>query len=142
MKRFVVLFLSIAIMAVIVNLSLTGANDSIECSTDTPGVVFKARGDDFTVKITFENIGKTEGNWTVAVVFEGEYWIWKGKSQNLALNAGSNKTLTWNGLVPENATISSMARLVVYYGDSFKALDWWIQIVPSAELSIQSSTVE
>jgi hypothetical protein len=48
----------------------------------------------------------------------------------------------WSGVVPINATLGSVARLVVYYEDSYKALDWWIRVVPGAELTIQSSAVE
>ena len=141
-KKYVFLFLAIALVAVIVNLSLTRATDSIEFSTHNNGVITKANGEDFTVKVTFKNTGKTQGSWSVNVVFEGDAWIWKGTTQNLALNAGSTKTLTWDGMVPDNATINSVARLVVYYDDSYKALDWWIQVVPGAELSIQSSYVQ
>lgn len=141
-KRFVFLFLSLTLVVVVVNFSLTGGADTVVCSTDDNGVVSKVRGDDFTVKIAFKNIGKTEGNWAVNVVFEGDFWIWKGTSQNLTLGDGLSKTLTWIGIIPNNATIDSMARLVVYYGDSYKALDWWIRVVPGAELAIQSSSVE
>jgi hypothetical protein len=35
-----------------------------------------------------------------------------------------------------------MARLIVYYDNSFVPLDWWIHVVPSAELAITSSTLE
>ena len=51
------------------------------------------------------------------------------------------RTLTWGGTVQANASVGSVARLVVYYNDSFQALDWWIHVVPGAELSITSSTV-
>jgi hypothetical protein len=141
-KKYAFLFLSIALVIVIVNFSVTGASESLAISSHDNGVVPKAPGDDFTVKITFKNTGKTEGDWSVTVVFEGESWVWKGSSQNLTLDAGNTKTLTWTGLVPDNATINSVARLVVYYGDSFKTLDWWIRVIPSAELSIQSSSVQ
>src|SRR5512136_2574562 len=141
-KRFVFLFLSLTLVVVAVNFSLIGGTDTVICSTDDNGVVSKVRGDDFTVKITFKNIGKTEGNWAVNVVFEGDFWIWKGTSQNLTLGDGLSKTLTWSGIIPNNATVDSMARLVVYYGGSYKALDWWIRVVPGAELAIQSSSVE
>ena len=119
-KKYAFLFLSIALVIVIVNFSVTGASDSVVFSFHENGVVSKARGDDFTVKITVKNTGKTEGDWSVNVVFEGESWVWKGTSQNLTLDAGNTKTLTWIGIVPDNATINSVARLVVYYGDSFK----------------------
>ena len=141
-KKIAFLFLSIALVAVAINLSFTGASDPVEISSNENGVVTKARGDDFTVKITFKNTGKTEGTWSVTTVFEGDAWIWNGIPQNLTLNAGSTKTLTWNGVIPNNAIINSVARLVVYYDDSFKALDWWIRVVPSAELTIQSGSVQ
>ena len=141
-KKYAFLFLSIALVIVIVNFSVTGASESVVFSSHDNGVVPKARNDDFTVKITVKNTGKTEGNWSVNVVFEGVSWVWKGSSQYLTLDAGITKTLAWNGMVPNNATINSVARLVVYYGDSFKTLDWWIRVVPGAELSIQSSSVQ
>jgi hypothetical protein len=111
------------------------------CSNES-GVVDKAAGGAFTARITFKNAGKTQGNWSVNVVFEGEAWVWKGTPQSLTLNPGATKTLVWNGVVPTNATLDSVARLVVYYEDSYKALDWWIHVVPGAELTIQSSAVE
>src|SRR3989304_4255627 len=118
-KKYAFLFLSIALVVVIVNFSITGASESMVFSSNDNGVVNKARGDDFAVKITFKNTGQSQGNWSVNMVFEGEFWVWKGALQNLTLNAGSSKTLTWNGIVPNNATINSVARLVVYYDDSF-----------------------
>jgi hypothetical protein len=141
-KKYVLLAISIALVVVIVSFSLTGASENVVLSSHDSGVVDKARGDDFTAKITFKNTGKTEGNWSVSAVFEGEAWVWKGLVQNLTLGAGATKTLVWNGTVPNNATINSVARLVVYYNDSFKALDWWIHVVPCAELTIQSSSVQ
>ena len=141
-KKYVFLFVSISLVIAIVSLSLVGAPDSVEVSAKDKGVVTKARGEDFTVEISFKNTGKSEGSWSVNVVFEGDTWIWKGTTKTLTLDAGSTKTLTWNGMVPENATINSLARLVVYYDDSFKALDWWIQVAPGAELAIQSSNVK
>jgi hypothetical protein len=44
--------------------------------------------------------------------------------------------LTWEGTVPANASVGSVARRVVYYNDSFQALDWWIHVAPGAGLSI------
>jgi hypothetical protein len=114
----------------------------VVCSSEENGVVDKAAGGAFTAKITFKNTGKTQGNWSANVVFEGEAWVWKGTPQSLTLNPGATKTLVWSGVVPINATLGSVARLVVYYEDSYKALDWWIRVVPGAELTIQSSAVE
>jgi hypothetical protein len=94
------------------------------------------------VEIVFKNTGSTVGNWSVNVAFEGEKWTWKDAPQNLTLKASQTKALTWNGKVPEDAPIDSVARLVVYYDDSFIALNWWIHVVPAAELAIASSSVK
>jgi hypothetical protein len=94
------------------------------------------------VKITFKNTGKTEGTWSVNIAFEGEKWTWNGTSQTLTLKPCKTKTLTWNGSVPSDAPIDSVARLIVYYDNSFVPLDWWIHVVPGAELTITSSTLE
>ncbi len=118
------------------------AASTLTCSPQADGVVDKAQGAAFTVKLTFKNTGASNGNWSVAVVFEGNYWSWVGATQNLTLTPGSSKTLTWTGNVPNNATLDSFARLILYYNDSFKSLDWWIHVVAGAELSITSSTVE
>ena len=112
------------------------------CLPSCNGVVDKAPGGVFTVEIAFKNTGSTEGTWSVNVVFEGEKWTWMGTSQNLTLKSDSMRTLTWNGFVPINASIDSVARLIVYYDDSYKSLNWWIHVVPGAELSITSSTVK
>ena len=141
-KKYAVLFLSIALLTVVVlNFSMAGANDSVVVCSQENGVVEKARGDAFTVTITFQNTGRAEGNWSVNVVFEGDSWSWKGTPKNVTLDADAKKTLIWNGSVPTNATINSVARLVVYYEDSFKTLDWWIRVVPAAELTIKTSNV-
>ena len=95
---------------------------------------------------TWDSSDRQEGNWSVNIAFEGNFWSQVGTAQNLTLKPGNSKTLTWNGHVPANATIDSVARLVVYYSDgsvdSFKALNWWIHVVPGAELTIKSSSVE
>jgi hypothetical protein len=140
-KKQVMFFASIVTLIVIVNFSMAGANNSLIVSSQNDGVVEKSRGDDFTVTITFQNTGKTEDSWSVNVVFEGESWSWEGTPKTLTLDENAKKTLTWNGAVPSNAAINSVARLVVYYDDSFKALDWWIQVVAGGKLSIQSSHV-
>jgi hypothetical protein len=137
-----VLFLSIVMLAAVaLSFAIAGAENSVTVSTQNSGIVEKSRGEAFTVSITFQNTGTSDGSWTVNVVFEGDSWNWKGTAKSLTLNANERKTLVWNGAVPTNATINSVARLVVYYGDSVKALDWWIQVASNAELSIQSSNV-
>jgi hypothetical protein len=142
-KRYGVLLLVAVLAVVIVNFSVSDTGDSLvfaynqDCST-----VDKAAGDAFTVKITFKNTGKTEGTWSVNIAFEDSSWSQVGTPQNLTLAPGETETLVWEGVVPANATVDSVARLVVYYNDSFKALNWWIHVVPGAELSIKSSIVE
>ena len=142
-KKYALLFLIAVLVFVVVNLSVTDVNSSltVTCNQED-GVVDKAPGEAFTVTITFKNTGNTAGNWSVNIAFEDNSWSQVGTAQNLVLQAGETRTLTWNGTVPANATVNSMARLVVYYDDSFKALNWWIHVVPGAELCIKSSTVE
>lgn len=142
-KRYGVLLLVAVLAVVIVSFALSDTGDSLvfahnqDCST-----VDKAAGDDFTVKITFKNTGKTTGTWSINIAFEDSSWSQVGTPQNLTLTPGETETLVWEGVVPDNATVGSTARLVVYYNDSFKALNWWIHVVPGAELSIKSSIVE
>ena len=141
-KKQVLLFVSVVMLvAVVVNFSMAGANDSIEVSSQDTGVVQKGRGDAFTVTITFENTGRDQGSWNVNVVFEGSSWFWKGTAKTLTLDGNEKKTLVWNGAVPANAAMNSVARLVMYYDDSVKALDWWIRVVPASELNIKTSCV-
>ena len=64
----------------------------------------------FFIGITFENIGKTVGNWSVNVDFEGEKWTWTSMVQNLTLEPFETKVLTWNGSVPSSAPIDSAAK--------------------------------
>jgi hypothetical protein len=142
-KKYALLFLVVVLAVVVINFSVTDTGSSLvfaydeDCST-----VYKAAGDAFTVKITFTNTGKTQGTWSINIAFEDSDWIHVGTSQNLTLMPGQTETLTWKGVVPANATVGSVARLVVYYDDSFKALNWWIHVVPGAELCIESSLVE
>jgi hypothetical protein len=142
-KRYAVLFLVAVLVVVAVTFSVTDTSSSLTFATNqNESIVKKAAGDAFTVKITFKNTGKTGGSWSVNIAFEDKSWVQVGAPQNLTLEAGETETLTWNGVVPANATVGSVARLVVYFDDSFKALNWWIQVVPGAELTIKSSSVE
>ena len=142
-KKYAVLVLIAVLVVVAVNFSISKTSSSLVFANNQKDcVVDKAAGDAFTVKITFKNTGKTEGNWSINIAFEDNVWSQVGTPQNLMLDAGETKTLTWNGMVPANATVGSTARLVVYYDDSFKALNWWIHVVPGAELTIKSSIVE
>ena len=113
----------------------------LACGSDS-NVVDKVPCEAFTVKITFKNTGKTEGTWSVNIAFEGESWTWNGTPQILTLKPSKTKTLTWDGNVPCNVPIGSIARLIVYYNDSLASLDWWIHVVSGAELTITSSVVE
>jgi hypothetical protein len=143
-KKYALLILVAVLVIVAVSFSVTdpGTSALAFASNHQDGVVDKAAGDDFTVKITFKNTGKTEGTWSINIAFEDEIWSQVGTAQNLTLAPGETETLTWNGVVPANATVGSVARLVVYYDDGFKALNWWIHVVPGAELTIKSSIVE
>jgi len=105
------------------------------------GTVDKKPGESFAIKITFKNKGTTEGTWKIAVTFEGEDWTWKGEGKLLTLKPGKTETLTWEGSVPEDAAVDSVARLVVYYDNDFVALNWWIHIIPGAEICIVDSKV-
>ena len=144
-KKYALLFLVALLIVFAFNFSVSDTGTSLVFAHDQQngdGVVNKAAGDEFTVKITFKNTGSAKGNWSVNIAFEDEVWSQTGVAQNLVLNPGETETLTWTGAVPANATVDSVARLVVYYNDSFKALNWWIHVVPGAELFIKSSSVE
>lgn len=145
MKRCAAGFFAATVLIVLLAFSMTNSSAQsltcLACGGDS-SVVDKAPREVFTVEIAFKNTGKTEGTWTVNIAFEGEAWNWKGTGQNLTLKPYNMKTLTWTGKVPENAPIDSVGRLVVYYDDSFAALNWWIHVVPNAQLAITSSTVK
>jgi len=142
-KRFTLLSIAVVALVIMASFSAVGLNNqSLTCLACGNGVVDKTPCEAFIVKITFKNTGKTEGTWSVNIAFEGEAWTWSGTPQTLALKPYKTKTLAWNGSVPCNAPVGSVARLIVYYNDSFAPLNWWIHVVPSAELTIASSTVE
>ena len=142
-RKYAILLFSALLIFVVISISLNDSVNSLVLSaSQKEGFVNKAAGDPFTVEIEFQNTGKTEGDWSINIAFEGKSWFQSGIAQNLQLGVGKKETLTWNGFVPEDATPGSVARLVVYYDDSYKALDWWIQVTPNAELTIKSSSVE
>jgi len=142
-KKYVLLFLVAVLVVVALSFSVGDTDSSLVFAHNQKDcVVDKAVGDDFAVQITFQNVGKTEGTWSINIAFEDEVWYQVGTPQNLTLGPGQTKTLTWNGVVPANATVGSMARLVVYYDDGFEALNWWIHVVLGAELTIKSSRVK
>lgn len=105
------------------------------------GVVDKAVGEDFEVEIKFKNIGSAEGSWRISIAFEGVRWSWTGDAQNLTLKPDLTKTLTWKDSIPSDVPVDSVARLVVYYNESYKALNWWLHVIQDAELAVSSSTV-
>lgn len=143
MKKKLILIVILALLITsIINLSFTNATEPLKFNEKQKEVVKKVQGETFTVEIEFKNIGRTEGQWSVNIVFEGEEWFQKGNSKNLELKPNQRETLSWTGTVPPDAPINTVARLVVYYEDSFKALNWWIQVVPGAELAIKSSCVK
>jgi hypothetical protein len=140
-SKYAMLLVSVALLALVVlNFAVAIASDNMAISSQNTGVVLKNKGDSFTVSITFQNTGSSDDSWTVNVVFEGD-WTWKGTAKALTLNANEKKTLVWTGTVPNNVPTSSIARLVVYYDDGYKALDWWIHVVPNSVLSVQASSV-
>lgn len=142
-KRYASLFVVAVLMVVVISFFASSADNSLVFASNPQDcVVDKTAGDNFTVKITFKNAGETKGSWSVNIAFEDDVWSQVGMPQDLILNSGETETLTWCGVVPATATVDSMARLVVYYNDSFKALNWWIHVVSGAELTIESSSVE
>ncbi|MCW3997295.1 MAG: hypothetical protein NWF10_01830 [Candidatus Bathyarchaeota archaeon] len=138
--------LTVFLLAVLIifmfNFPFSSATDPLKFSEKNRKIVEKVQGEAFVIEIEFKNTGKDAGKWNINVAFEGESWNQEGNSQNLELEPDEEKKLNWEGTVPANAPINTVARLVVYYEDSFKALNWWIQVVPEAELTIKSSCVK
>lgn len=143
MKRKLSLIVFSAVLLVIMfNFSFTNATDPLEFSEKRSEIVEKVQGETFTVEIGFKNTGKNVGRWNISIVFEGENWSQIGNSQYLEIDPSEEKTVSWTGIVPTDAPLDSIARLVVYFEDSFKPLNWWIYVVPGAELTIKSSCVK
>ena len=141
--KLILLSLSIVTLVLLAGISATTPNYAfLTVAACENGIVDKIVLEVFTVEITFKNPGKTQGTWSINIVFEGEKWVWIGTPQSLTLKPDNSKKLTWEGNVPTKASIDSVARLVVYYDDSFTTLNWWIHVVPAAELAITSSTVK
>jgi hypothetical protein len=115
--------------------------DSLGMEARCGGTIDKRPSEPFQVEITFRNKGTTEGSWQVVVAFESDGWNWAGQQKELTLEPCEKETLTWEGTVPEEATVGSTARLIVYYNNDFVALNWWIHIVSGAELAIVGSKV-
>jgi hypothetical protein len=86
-KKYALLFLIAVLVFVVVNLSVTDVSNSLTFAhNQEDGVVDKAPGEAFTVKITFKNTGKAEGNWSVNIAFEDNSWSQVGTPQNLVLS--------------------------------------------------------
>jgi len=137
---------TIIILTLLATLSVTyffkpSKGASLDCDVLCSGTVDKKPGESFTVKITFKNKGTTEGAWNTSVTFEGDCWIWKGEKKELALEPDKKKTLRWEGNVPVDAEVDSIARLVAYYDGDYVALNWWIHVVSGAELCVVDSKV-
>lgn len=141
-KKLSLIVFSAVLLIIMFNFSFTNATDPLEFSEKRSEVVEKVQGEVFTVEIGFKNTGKNEGRWNISIVFEGEHWFQIGNSQYLELEPSEEKIMSWAGIVPIDAPLDSVARLVVYFEDSFKPLNWWIYVVPGAELTIKSSCVK
>jgi hypothetical protein len=143
MRKHTLLALAIAISLFALGFSITRSEEMqwLCFACEGGGVVDKAPCEVFTVQITFKNAGKCEGTWSFNIAFEGETWSWSGTPQTLTLKPCKSKTLTWNGSVPCDAPMDSIARLIVYYNDSFTPLNWWIHVVSNAELTVTWSQV-
>ena len=143
MNRIVSLTVTFAAVIIAFSVLVIRPHEALTClACEGSSVVDKAQGETFTVRVTLKNVGKTEGTWTVNVAFEGEEWSWSGTPKTLTLKQCHKKTLTWIGNVPSDAQVDTVARLIVYYGDSFAPQDWWIHVIEGAELTITSSSVE
>lgn len=141
-KKLVIMIFSTLLLLVILNLSITNANDILEVQEKTKNIVEKTQGEEFIVDIEFKNIGKNPGSWSINIAFEGDYWSQEGIPKDIELDPNEKKKLIWEGVIPNDAPTNTLARLVVYYDDTFIALNWWIHVVPGAELSIISSCVK
>jgi len=141
-KKLSLIVFSAVLLIIMFNFSFTNATDPLEFSEKRSEIVEKVQGEVFTVEIGFKNTGKNEGRWNISIVFEGEHWFQIGNSQYLELEPSEEKIMSWAGIVPTDAPLDSVARLVVYFEDSFKPLNWWIYVVPGAELTIKSSCVK
>jgi len=119
----------------------TQAALNVNCDPAT-NIVDKMQGETFTVKVTFRNTGDATGTWKINVSFEGESsWSWQGTPQTLTLKPDKTTSLTWTGSVPENASVGSTARLIVYFNDEFAPQNWWIHVLAGAELEVVHSEV-
>ena len=141
-------FLAIGVTVLLISISLGLAYlfqptqaESLNVDPRCEGTVDKRVGEVFAVNVAFKNKGPGKGTWSVSVAFEGEDWTWIGEQQQLRLESQERETLSWEGTVPDNATVDSLARLIVYYDNNFVRQNWWIHVTPSPELAILHSQV-
>ncbi|NIO36179.1 hypothetical protein GTO27_00585 [Candidatus Bathyarchaeota archaeon] len=138
-----VLYPVIALMIIACGLSVTCSDGlTLVCTACNDGVVEKIPGESFEVEIKLKNAGSIKTTWSVNIAFEGRNWFWTGASKILTLEPCKSESLIWTGEIPEDAEIWTVARLVVYYNESFESLDWWIRVIGDVEPSIISSNVE
>lgn len=136
-----IVLLALGTLGVVYIFRPTQAISTLGMETTCGGTVDKKPGDSFTIKITFKNKGTTKGEWKITTTFEGEDWIWEGEEKLLILKPCKGETLMWEGTVPEDAAVDSVARLIVYHENDFTPLNWWIHVMPDPELSIVWSKV-
>jgi hypothetical protein len=113
------------------NINVNAQGSSLAVSPKPSGVVDLAAGDNFTISVTFRNIGSSASLWSISVSYECESWIWNGTQQRLSLGIDENQTLTWNGRVPVDAAEYSYARLIISINNSSEFSDSWIHILSS-----------
>jgi len=135
-------FIAVLMVAALQLATTTESNVLTFANNYGEAIVNKIPGATYKVSITFKNIGASEGSWNVNIALEGSAWSQTGTPKVLRLRSGETATLTWNGTVPANAPVDSVARPIVYYDDSFKALNWWIRVVSAVQVSIQASSLE
>ena len=140
-----VIVIPLLILALLIAIAVfsppSSAQPQLTLSSQAGGVVDKNPSGNFTVTLGLKNTGTGTGTFTVLPVFEGDSWTWKGTPQTVTLDPGKSKTVSWYGQVPDDAPVDSIARLVVYYGNSYTALNWWIHVASAAQLSITQSNV-
>jgi hypothetical protein len=135
-----IILLALGIISAIYLLKPTQAC-SLDFEVECKRTVDKKPGESFIVKITFKNKGTTEGTWDITVTFEGDDWTWTSEEKQLTLEPDEKETLKWEGEVPKDAEVDSIARLIVYYDHEYVALIWCIHVIPGAELCIVDSKV-
>jgi hypothetical protein len=74
-KKYAVLFLVVLLVFVVVSFSVGDTDSSLVFAHNQKDcVVDKAAGDYFTVQVTFQSIGKTEGTLSINIAFGDKVW--------------------------------------------------------------------